>query len=203
MLNQDSIYFNRLVEPGLIEKIKNSGREGFLINQETLNRCIKEIESKEMEWRRFLEGLFVGKKVTRVMDRGTSARPYSLKAELSLKESCKLVVFLSAFGDFIGVYYTSFQIKSPKPILVYERDFIDSRMPREVYFSHSSYFPFTTNHIERGLPILDEMTREFPKFRLFEPSTSPITIEKVYFGEDYLPKTDLFQLIFTGDPLAV
>jgi hypothetical protein len=203
MENQDSIYYKQLLELNLIEKGKNSDREGFFINQETLNRCVTEIENKEMEWRIFLEGLNVDKKVTRVMDRGTSARPYSLKAELSLKDTCKMVVFLSTFGNFIGVYYSSFENKSPKPILVYERDFTDSTLPREVYFTHSSYFPFTKNHLEKRAPILDEMTSTFPEFRLFEPSTSPKTLEKVQLGEDYLPKTDLFHLIFTGDPLAV
>lgn len=203
MLNQDSIYFKKLLELDLIEKCKNSDREGFLINQETLNRCITEIENKEMEWRIFLEGLYVDKKITRVMDRGTSARPYSLKAELSLKDSCKIVVFISTLGDFIGVYYSSFKDISPKPILVYERDFADSRIPREVYFTHSSYFPFTKNHLEKGAPILDEMRNAFPGFCFFEPSQSPMTLEKIQLGEDYLPKTDLFQLLFTGDPLAV
>lgn len=203
MLNQDSIYFNRILDLGFIKKSKNSDREGFLISQEKLNRCIAKIESKEIEWRKFLEELYVDKKVTRVMDRGTSAHPYSLKAELSLKDTCKLVVFLSTLGDFIGVYYSSFENKSPNPILVYERGFTDSSIPREVYFTHTSYFPFTKNHLEKSAPILEKMRSTFAEFHLFEPNSSPMILEKIQLGEDYLPKTDLFQLIFTRDPLAV
>lgn len=199
MLNNDRFQINRLI-PYISEIDQNLS---LTINQAQFDELVQNIQSYEIQWDRFSESL---KEITccgRVVNRSALANPYSILTEVNLSNSPdSIMLLLSALGNFYCFYFYSHTNKAVRPVKLYKRkqnQLLETIVWEDPYIS---YFPFSEGQIQAIIEIESHINKSFPGFVRFDSDQSEIPIYDIRIGEEFYPKLDLFQVIFTYEPVS-